>query len=78
ELVLLDQLYILYKKFITFDTTFRATLWSEVDLNQSKNEPNQLWTEFCDLPSKLQYYIQQGYLVILYFFNFICSSLYKC
>ncbi|CAF0874114.1 unnamed protein product [Rotaria sordida] len=61
ELVLLDQLYILYKKFITFDTTFRATLWSEVDLNQSKNEPNQLWTEFCDLPSKLQERIWTAY-----------------
>ncbi|CAF0936921.1 unnamed protein product [Rotaria sordida] len=61
ELVLLDQLYILYKKFITFDTTFRATLWSEVDLNQSKNELNQLWTEFCDLPSKLQERIWTAY-----------------
>ncbi|CAF3791725.1 unnamed protein product, partial [Rotaria sp. Silwood1] len=61
ELVLLDQLYILYKKFIAFDTTFRATLWSEVDLNQSKNELNQLWTEFCDLPSKLQERIWTAY-----------------
>ncbi len=60
-MVLLDQLYILYKKFIAFDTTFRATLWSEVDLNQSKNELNQLWSEFCDLPSKLQERIWTAY-----------------
>ncbi|CAF3476774.1 unnamed protein product [Rotaria socialis] len=61
ELLLLDQLYILYKKLIAFDTTFRATLWSDVDLNQSKSELNQLWAEFCDLPSKLQERIWTAY-----------------
>ncbi|CAF1032650.1 unnamed protein product [Adineta ricciae] len=68
ELVLLDQLYILYKKYIAFDTTFRNTLWSEVDLIQSQNELNDLWTEFCNLPEKLQdrtwtaYYDLEGHL----------------
>ncbi|CAF1326895.1 unnamed protein product [Adineta steineri] len=61
ELVLLDQLYILYKKYIAFDTTFRSTLWSEVDLNQSRYELNQLWTDFCNLPSKLQERIWTAY-----------------
>lgn len=60
-MVLLDQLYILYKKFIAFDTTFRATLWSEIDLNQSRNELNELWNEFCHLPSKLKERIWTAY-----------------
>ena len=67
-MVLLDQLYILYKKFIAFDTTFRGSLWSDVDLNMSRTELNQLWTEFCNLPSKLKeriwtaYYDLEGHL----------------
>ncbi|UJR24993.1 hypothetical protein I4U23_006354 [Adineta vaga] len=68
ELLLLDQLYILYKKYIAFDTTFRNTLWSEVDLIQSQNELNDLWTDFCNLPTRLQeriwtaYYDLEGHL----------------
>ena len=59
--MLLDQLYILYKKFIAFDTTFRASLWAEIDLNGSRNELNELWNEFSHLPSKLKERIWTAY-----------------
>ena len=61
ELILLDHLYILYKKFIAFDAAFQGTLWSDIDLNQSRAELDQLWTEFCSLPSKLQERIWTAY-----------------
>ena len=36
ELELLDQLYKVYKVFLDFDTSFRNTLWSEVNLAKVK------------------------------------------
>lgn len=58
----------MYKKFIHFDLNFRESLWSEIDLNQSRIELNRLWAEFSNLPSKLKdpvwtaYYDLEGHL----------------
>lgn len=54
ELVLLNLLYKVYQKFLTFDKAFRATLWSEVDLTRAIDEINSCWEDFLQLPTKLQ------------------------
>ena len=54
ELVLLNLLYKVYQKFLTFDKQFRATLWSDVDLVKATNEINTCWQDFNDLPIKLK------------------------
>ena len=38
ELDLLSQLYSIYLPFLTFDANFRETLWSQVDLAQSRSQ----------------------------------------
>ena len=54
ELVLLNLLYNVYQKFLTFDKQFKATLWSDVDLAKATNEINRCWQDFNDLPLKLK------------------------
>lgn len=54
ELELLDQLYKVYKVFLNFDTSFRSTLWSEVELTKAFSTIKQFWQEFLDLPEKLK------------------------
>lgn len=54
ELDLLDQLYKVYQVFLDFDTSFRNTLWSEVELVKASSTMNQFWNDFMELPEKLQ------------------------
>lgn len=54
ELDLLDQLYKVYKVFLDFDTKFRNTLWSEVNLTKASSTIRQFWEDFLALPEKLK------------------------
>jgi dynein heavy chain len=54
ELLLLNQLYAVYQKFLNFDKHFKLTLWSEIDLIVSIEQIDLFWLEFCNLPAKLQ------------------------
>ena len=54
ELSLLNQLYKVYQVFLEFDTSFRNTLWSEIDLIKASNTIKVFWQEFLALPDKLQ------------------------
>jgi len=54
ELELLTALYRLYQKFISFDTTFRETLWRDVDLEVAFRTVEAYWEESVALPRKLK------------------------
>uniref|UniRef100_A0A1I8GY12 DHC_N1 domain-containing protein n=1 Tax=Macrostomum lignano TaxID=282301 RepID=A0A1I8GY12_9PLAT len=54
ELVLLNQLYDLFQKFIRFDEAFRQELWEDVDLDRTVSEVEGYWDESLALPSKLR------------------------
>jgi dynein heavy chain len=54
ELALLNQLYKVYQVFLNFDKSFRATLWSDVDLNKSHATMQSFWSDFQALPEKLK------------------------
>ena len=54
ELALLNHLYRVYEGFLAFDRTFRATLWSECDLNRALVAIREFWVQFQALPDKLK------------------------
>lgn len=54
ELSLLNQLYKVYQVFLSFDKSFRNTLWSDVDLNKAFASIKSYWDEFLALPEKLK------------------------
>jgi dynein heavy chain len=54
ELMLLSKLYHVYQMFLNSDRTFRATLWSEVDLGKAYAAVQLYWHEFQQLPDKLR------------------------
>eukprot|EP00118_Oscarella_pearsei_P013596 m.109954 g.109954 ORF g.109954 m.109954 type:complete len:5180 (+) comp37381_c0_seq5:135-15674(+) len=54
ELELLGMLYQLYQKFLVFDSRFKESLWSEVDLDGCVSEVDQLWKSCVEMPERLQ------------------------
>lgn len=54
ELELLGLLYGLFQRFISFDQSFRDTLWSEVDLIVTNQEMEHYWQECLRLPPRIQ------------------------
>jgi dynein heavy chain, axonemal len=61
ELMLLNELYKVYQVFLDFDSTFRTTLWCDVDLVDAQNEINLFWSQFQALPIKLKENQMEGY-----------------
>jgi dynein heavy chain len=54
ELSYLSALYSNYQSFISFDESFRSTLWSVVDIDSAINEVEGFWSGFFSLPPEQQ------------------------